>query len=221
MRRRVTALLLLPLVSLLAPNIAGAQPDSARVPAVPPPRFQYVGPAAGGRISAVAGIPGDTNTYYIGAASGGIWKTTDGARTFTPIFDDQPVQAIGALAVAPSNPRIVWAGTGEAWAIRDADVHGRRRLQVDGCRRDVDEHGPQGRGRIGTHHRAPDEPRHRVRLRAGPRDRAAGGARRVSHDGRRHDLAARAVREREHRLLRASRWTPTIPRCCSPARGKW
>jgi len=63
-------------------------------------------------------------TYYIGAASGGIWKTTDGARTFTPIFDDQPVMAIGALAVARSNPRIIFAGTGEAWAIRDADVMG-------------------------------------------------------------------------------------------------
>src|SRR5213075_184391 len=91
---------------------------------VQPPRFQYVGPAAGGRIAAVAGIPGDTTTYYMGAASGGIWKTTDAARTFAPIFDDQPVQAIGALAVAPSNTRIVWAGTGEAWAIRDADVMG-------------------------------------------------------------------------------------------------
>lgn len=88
------------------------------------PRFQYVGPAPAGRIASVAGIPGDTNTYYMGAASGGIWKTIDGARTFTPIFDDQSVQAIGALAVAPSNSRIVWAGTGEAWAIRDADVMG-------------------------------------------------------------------------------------------------
>src|SRR6188768_3256444 len=92
--------------------------------AAPPLRFQWIGPDPAGRISAVAGIPGDTTTYYMGAASGGIWKTTDGARTFAPIFDGQPVQAIGALAVAPSNPRIVWAGTGEAWAIRDADVMG-------------------------------------------------------------------------------------------------
>ena len=91
---------------------------------VQPPRFSYLGPDNGGRIAAVAGVPGDTTTYYFGAASGGIWKTTDGARTFAPIFDDQSVQAIGALATAPSNPRIVWAGTGEAWAIRDADVMG-------------------------------------------------------------------------------------------------
>ena len=87
-------------------------------------RFQYIGPPSGGRISAAAGIAGDTTTYYLGAASGGVWKTTDGARTWTPIFDDEPAQAIGALAVAPSDPNIVWAGTGEAWAIRDSDMMG-------------------------------------------------------------------------------------------------
>ena len=99
-----------------------------RGPNAPPPqdplRFQYVGPESAGRMAAVAGIPGDPSTYYAGAASGGIWKTTDSAQTFTPIFDSEPVQAIGALAVAPSNPDVVWAGTGEAWAIRDADVMG-------------------------------------------------------------------------------------------------
>ena len=89
-----------------------------------PLHFQYMGPPSSGRISAVAGIPGDTTTYYAGAASGGVWKSTDSGRTFVPIFDDQPVQAIGALAVASSDPKIVWAGTGEAWAIRDADVQG-------------------------------------------------------------------------------------------------
>ncbi|MBI1876270.1 MAG: sialidase, partial [Acidobacteria bacterium] len=68
--------------------------------------------------------PGDTNTYYAGAASGGVWKTTDGGRTFTPVFDDQPVQAIGTLALAPSDPNTIWAGTGEAWVIRPSDVMG-------------------------------------------------------------------------------------------------
>src|SRR5262249_38429135 len=63
-------------------------------------------------------------TYYAGAASGGIFKTTDGGNTFAPIFDDQPVAAIGALAMAPSDSKVLWAGTGEAWAIRDADVMG-------------------------------------------------------------------------------------------------
>lgn len=105
--------------SLLA-QPRGRQPNA---PAVGP-RFEYVGPYPAGRISAIAGIPGDTMTYFAGAASGGVWKTTDAGRTFVPTFDDMPVQAIGALAVAPSNARIVWAGTGEAWAIRDSDVMG-------------------------------------------------------------------------------------------------
>ena len=97
-----------------------------------PLRFHYMGPPSAGRISAIVGVPGDTTTYYAGAASGGIWKSTDGARTFAPVFDDQPVQAIGALAVAPSQPSTVWAGTGEAWAIRDADIMG------DGVYKSVD-----------------------------------------------------------------------------------
>src|SRR6476659_5681562 len=113
-------------VIALSPAAAqrGGGPGNPTAVAVQPPRVTWVGPDFGGRIASVAGVPGDTTTYYFGAASGGIWKTTDGARTFTPIFDEQPVQAIGALAVAPSNPRVVWAGTGEAWAIRDADVMG-------------------------------------------------------------------------------------------------
>src|SRR5436189_4062978 len=89
-----------------------------------PFRFEYVGPPSAGRIASVAGVPGDPSTYYAGAASGGIWKTSDSGQTFTPIFDAEPVQAIGALAMAPSDPKIVWAGTGEAWAIRDSDMMG-------------------------------------------------------------------------------------------------
>src|SRR5712692_904675 len=77
-------------------------------------RWRYVGPE-GNRISAVAGVPGDPLVYYAGSASGGIAKTTDGGVHWQQIFDDQPVQSIGSLAVAPSDPNIVWAGTGEAW----------------------------------------------------------------------------------------------------------
>ena len=87
-------------------------------------RFRFVGPAVGNRIASIAGVPGDPDTYYAGAASGGVWKSTDGGQQWTPIFDSQPVQAIGALAVAPSDPNIVWAGTGEAWTIRDSDMMG-------------------------------------------------------------------------------------------------
>ena len=75
-------------------------------------------------MAAVAGVPGDPDTWYAGAASGGVWKSVDGGFKWTPVFDGQPVAAIGALAVAPSEPKTVWAGTGEAWAIRDIDVTG-------------------------------------------------------------------------------------------------
>jgi photosystem II stability/assembly factor-like uncharacterized protein len=87
-------------------------------------RFRAMGPAIGNRISAAAGIPGDPSTYYVGAASGGVWKSTNGGTTWIPIFDNQPVAAIGSLAVASSDHKVVWAGTGEAWAIRDSDMAG-------------------------------------------------------------------------------------------------
>jgi len=97
------------------------QPDSEEEGQL---RFRFVGPEVGNRIAAVAGIPGDASTYYAGAASGGVWKSVDGGNHFVPVFDKQPAAAIGALAVSPSNPSIVWAGTGEAWVIRDSDVMG-------------------------------------------------------------------------------------------------
>ena len=87
-------------------------------------RFRFVGPKVGNRIAAVAGVPGDPSVYYAGAASGGVWKSVDGGNRWAPVFDKQPVAAIGALAVAPSEPNTVWAGTGEAWMIRDSDVMG-------------------------------------------------------------------------------------------------
>jgi photosystem II stability/assembly factor-like uncharacterized protein len=77
-------------------------------------RYRYIGPV-GNRVAAAVGVPGDPNIYYAGAASGGIWKTIDGGIHWSPIFDDEPVSSIGALAVAPSNPNVVWAGTGEPW----------------------------------------------------------------------------------------------------------
>jgi photosystem II stability/assembly factor-like uncharacterized protein len=77
-------------------------------------RWRHIGPE-GNRVSSVAGVAGDPLTYYAGAASGGLWKTVDGGIHWMPIFDDQPVSSIGALAVAPSDPNVVWVGTGEPW----------------------------------------------------------------------------------------------------------
>jgi photosystem II stability/assembly factor-like uncharacterized protein len=77
-------------------------------------QWRYVGPT-GNRVTTVAGVPGDPLVYYAGAASGGIFKTVDGGIHWQPIFDDQPVASIGSIAVAPSDPNTVWAGTGEPY----------------------------------------------------------------------------------------------------------
>ncbi|HET7259032.1 MAG TPA: hypothetical protein VFI75_04885 [Candidatus Acidoferrum sp.] len=77
-------------------------------------KFRYIGPV-GNRATAVAGIPGNPSVYYVGAASGGIFKSTDGGIHWDPIFDDEPVSSIGSLSVAASDPNIVWAGTGESF----------------------------------------------------------------------------------------------------------
>src|SRR5258708_12072153 len=87
-------------------------------------RFRFVGPKVGNRIASVAGVPGDLNTYYAGAASGGVWKSIDGGNRWTPIFDRQPAAAIGSLAVAPSAPSVVWPRTGAASLLRDNHVMG-------------------------------------------------------------------------------------------------
>ncbi len=87
-------------------------------------RFRFVGPEVGNRASAVAGVPGDPNVYYIGAASGGVWKSSDGGFKFHPVFDSEPVQSIGALAVDPERPNTIWVGTGESWVIRNGITPG-------------------------------------------------------------------------------------------------
>ena len=124
------ALLKLALLVLAFAGLALAQfpfgrgngPQKTQTPA--PLHFHYLGPPTGGRIASAAGVPGDPKVYYLGSSSGGVWKSTDGGHTFVPIFDHESAQAIGALAVAPSNSNIVWAGTGEAWVIREIDLVG-------------------------------------------------------------------------------------------------
>jgi photosystem II stability/assembly factor-like uncharacterized protein len=86
-------------------------PDSASLGAL---HYRYIGPE-GNRTDAIAGVKGDPNVYYAGAASGGVWKTTDAGAHWDPIFDSQPVSSIGAIAVAPSDPNVVWVGTGESF----------------------------------------------------------------------------------------------------------
>jgi photosystem II stability/assembly factor-like uncharacterized protein len=77
-------------------------------------KFRNLGPSVGGgRVAAVAGVSGDRSVYYVGAAAGGVWKTADGGDSWDAVFKDQPTASIGAIALAPSNPNVVWVGTGE------------------------------------------------------------------------------------------------------------
>jgi photosystem II stability/assembly factor-like uncharacterized protein len=77
-------------------------------------KWRLIGPFRGGRVITVAGVPNQPNTYYFGAVAGGVWKTTDGGNTWDPLFDKQGISSIGAIAVADSDPNVIYAGSGEA-----------------------------------------------------------------------------------------------------------
>ncbi len=100
--------------SLIDPSYALAQAAPLTDELLQAFQFRLVGPAvAGGRIHDVEALPNDPATILVASASGGIWKSTNNGTTWTPIFDGQPVSTFGDLAIAPSNPDIIWAGTGE------------------------------------------------------------------------------------------------------------
>ena len=107
-------------LAVLPPHASAGLPHAAgdQGPVVTPSLFgelhwRGIGPFRGGRTKAATGVPGRPGLFYIGVVNGGVWKTTDYGRTWQPIFDDQPTGSIGALAVAPSNPEVIYAGSGE------------------------------------------------------------------------------------------------------------
>jgi photosystem II stability/assembly factor-like uncharacterized protein len=77
-------------------------------------KYRSIGPAAGGRVARAVGIPGDPRVYYAATASGGVWKSIDGGIRWSPVFDEMPIASTGSVAVAPSDPNVVYVGSGEA-----------------------------------------------------------------------------------------------------------
>src|SRR5512146_338499 len=96
----------------LFPSGASAveQPDASLFSSM---HWRLIGPFRAGRVTAVAGVPGDPNTYYFGTPGGGVRKTSDAGQVWRPIFDKERVASIGAMAVAPSDPQVIYVGTGE------------------------------------------------------------------------------------------------------------
>ena len=95
-------------VAARADEPKGGPPEFKRL------QFRPIGPAAGGRVSRACGVPGDPLTFYAAVSAGGVWKSTDGGVRWKPIFDDQPISSIGSIAVAPSDPNVIYVGSGEA-----------------------------------------------------------------------------------------------------------
>jgi photosystem II stability/assembly factor-like uncharacterized protein len=85
-------------------------------------RWRPIGPLRGGRTRSAAGVASQPNVFYIGVCNGGVWKTKDYGRTWRPIFDDQPTGSIGAVAVAASNPNVIYVGSGEGLQRPDLSV---------------------------------------------------------------------------------------------------
>ena len=114
MHRRVSLALASSLALLAVSSVAARQTPSIDASIVSPAmQWRNIGPTRGGRTKAAAGIPAQPNVFYIGAVNGGVWKTTDYGNTWKPIFDGQPTGSIGAIAIAPSNPDIIYVGSGE------------------------------------------------------------------------------------------------------------
>jgi len=121
---RNNSLLLLSLSLLLAFSASPASMPAQSPGPLPLPQMHWrmIGPFRGGRTRAATGVPSQPNVFYIGQVNGGVWKSDDYGRTWNPIFDGQPTQSIGAIAVAPSDPNIVYAASGEGLHRPDLSV---------------------------------------------------------------------------------------------------
>ena len=143
-------------------------------------RWRMIGPFRGGRTVGATGVPGQPNVFYIGVNNGGVWKTTDAGRTWKPIFDDQPTGSIGALAVAPSNPDVLYVGSGEGLQRPDLSTGDGVYKSTDGGKT-WKNLGLRDGQQISRHPRRSARPRPRLRRRARPSLRPQRRARRLPH----------------------------------------
>ena len=111
MNKIINSIFLIPIIIIISSNSSLTQSINKDI--IQDMKFRHIGPI-GNRLTSVAGIPNRPLIYYVGAASGGVWKTEDGGLNWNPIFDDHEVHSIGAIAVAPSDPMIIYVGTGES-----------------------------------------------------------------------------------------------------------
>ena len=144
---RVAGVVCLTMAIVALPAVSHAQP-----------KYRFVG-GDGNRAIAVIGKPGDPNVVLVGAASGGIWRTEDRGLSWQPVFDKYEVQSVGSLAMAPSAPNIIWAGTGETFLMRPAHAMGNGIYRSDDMGLTWQLMGLEKTGRIGRvviHPRNPD-----------------------------------------------------------------
>src|SRR5262249_22666213 len=110
---RLAVLLLAALCAAGTPAVAADEPSKDTTP-FKNLKYRLIGPFAGGRVSRSVGVPGDPHVYYAATAGGGVWKSGDGGLSWNPVFEDQPISSIGSIALAPSDPNVVYVGSGEA-----------------------------------------------------------------------------------------------------------
>ena len=114
MKRALKAALALGFMFLLLPLIVARPPEQFTESLEKGLKWRSIGPYRGGRVLAVTGVPTDPNIFYFGGVAGGVWRTTNAGLSWTPLFDKQSIASIGAIAVAGSNPNVIYVGTGEA-----------------------------------------------------------------------------------------------------------
>ena len=202
MKRRLVALSAVIVLLQLTSTAQEAPHRRPELDAIQRLTFRNIGPTnQAGRVSVIVGVPGDPNTFYVAGANGGIFKTTNAGTTFAPLFDHQAVLSIGAIEIAPSNPEILYVGTGEENPRNNASFG-------NGVYRSNDA------GATWTHLGLPDSDRiariridrhesgYRLRLRDGARVGPERRTRRLQDDRRRQELEAHTVHRSADRLLR-------------------